>query len=385
MTEPRLPIELGEIIHPIDDLPPQLYDREFRMTCVRLDRYLGALIVELASALGLDAGDLPEAATLCRARGWAAEGELAVRWLLETLALYGHAEPSGGGWRYYGSAADVPSGARRDEAVSLFPAAAPSYRVFDLCAEGLPAVLRGERRGEELLFNPSTLGLWFEYFSNDNVLYGISNRLTAVAVERAVRPGARILEVGGGGGSAAQAILQALAAADKSPAGYLFTELHPAFLRRGTRTAQAAAPPGCEVAAQRYDINLPADEQGLAGRRFDLIVGVNTLHLATDPVAALARLRGVLSPGGALVLGELIRPEPEGPVHIELPFTLLEAYRNAPLIDGIRLRPGFIALAGWRRALERAGFADVTVLPRNLAGCVADYAGFYSGALTARG
>jgi SAM-dependent methyltransferase len=116
-----------------------------------------------------------------------------------------------------------------------------------------------------------------------------------------------------------------------------------------------------------------------------LIVGVNTLHLATDPVAALARLRGVLSPGGALVLGELIRPEPEGPVHIELPFTLLEAYRNAPLIDGIRLRPGFIALAGWRRALERAGFADVTVLPRNLAGCVADYAGFYSGALTARG
>jgi SAM-dependent methyltransferase len=268
--------------------------------------------------------------------------------------------------------------------VSAFPGAAPSYRVFGLCASGLQEVLRGERHGEELLFNPSTLGLWFEYFSNENVLYGISNRLTALAVERAVDPGARILEVGGGGGSAAQAILQTLAAVDKPPARYLFTELHPAFLRRGTRTAQAAAPPGCEVTAQRYDINLAPDEQGLAGQRVDLVVGVNTLHLATDPVGALARLRGLLAPDGALVLGELIRPEPEGPVHIELPFTLLEAYRGAPLSEGSRPRPGFIALDGWRLALERAGFTDVAVLPRNIAGCVADYPGFYSGALIAR-
>ena len=385
MTRPRLPIELAGVVHPIDDLPAHLFDLAFRAACVRLDRYIGALILELAAALGLETGEVPDAATLCRARGWAAEGELAVRWLLETLTLYGHADPADGGWRFHGGAADVPSELRRDEAVSLFPDTAPAYRVFGLCASGLPAVLRGERHGEELLFNPSTLGLWFEYFSNENALYGISNRLIAVAVERAIGPGARILEVGGGGGSAAQAILQTLAAADRPPASYLFTELHPAFLRRGTRTAQAAAPLGCRVGAQRYDINLAPEEQGLRDQRFDLVVGVNTLHLAADPVGALADLRRLIEPGGALVLGELIRPEPLGPVHIELPFTLLEAYRGAPLIDGIRPRPGFIALDGWRLALQRAGFTDVAVLPRNLAGCVVDYPGFYSGALIARG
>jgi SAM-dependent methyltransferase len=385
VTGTRLPIELAEVIHPIDDLPAQLFDLEFRTACVRLDRYIGALILELAASLGLEAGEVADAATLCRHRGWSAEGELAVRWLLETLALYGHAELADSRWRLHTGAPAVPSQLLRDEAVSLFPGTAPSYRVFGLCASGLSAVLRGERRGEELLFNPSTLGLWFEYFSNENTLYGISNQLAAVAVERAVDTGARILEVGGGGGSAAQAILQALAAADRPPAGYLFTELHPAFLRRGTRAAQAAAPPSCQVTAQRYDINLAPEEQGLAGQHFDLIVGVNTLHLATDPVGALASLRGLLSPGGTLVLGELIRPEPIGPVHIELPFTLLEAYRGAPLIEGIRPRPGFIALDGWRLALGRAEFTEVAVLPHNIAGCVADYPGFYSGALVARG
>jgi SAM-dependent methyltransferase len=370
VTRTRLPIELAEVIHPIDDLPAHLFDLGFRTACVRFDRYIGALILELAAALELESGTLPDAEALCRERGWSPEGTLAVRWLLETLALYGHAEPLDGRWRFGSGTPGVPSAARRDEATSLFPATAPSYRVFGLCASGLPAVLHGERHGEELLFNPSTLGLWFEYFSNENALYGISNRLVAVAVERAIGPGARILEVGGGGGSAAQAAMQELAAAGKPPASYLFTELHPAFLRRGTRAAQAAAPSGCQVTARRYDINLGPDEQGLAGRRFDLVVGVNTLHLAADPVGALADLRGLLEPGGALVLGELIRPEPSGPVHIELPFTLLEAYRGAPLIDGIRPRPGFIALDGWRLALQRAGFTDVAVLPRNLAGCV---------------
>ena len=385
MSASRLPIEIGETVKPIADLPPTLFDRPFRLACDRFDRYIGALVLELAATLGLEAGELPDAAALCRSRGWAADGGLAVRWLFETLRLYGHADPVSGGWVFRGGAADAPSSAHRDEALALTPALAPSYRVFDLCAEGLPAVLRGERRGEELLFNPSTLGLWFEYFANDNLLYGISNLLTAVAVERAAPPAARILEVGGGGGSAAQAVLQALQAAGKPPADYLFTELHPAFLRRGTRAAQAAAPAGCQVAARRYDVNLSPTAQQFEGGPFDVVFGVNVVHLAADPVAALADLRSLLAPGGALVLGELLRPEPEGPVHIELPFTLLDAYRSAPLLEGIRPRPGFMALDGWRTALRRAGFADVAVLPGDIAGCVADYPGFYSGALIARG
>ena len=38
--------------------------------------------------------------------------------------------------------------------------------------------------GSEILFSPARLPLWIKYFSNDNVLYGVNNRVGAVAVER---------------------------------------------------------------------------------------------------------------------------------------------------------------------------------------------------------
>ena len=49
-----------------------------------------------------------------------------------------------------------------------------------------PAFLRGEKTGEEILFSPARLPLWFDYFSNDNLLYQINNRLGAEAVARAL-------------------------------------------------------------------------------------------------------------------------------------------------------------------------------------------------------
>jgi hypothetical protein len=83
------------------------------------------------------------------------------------------------------------------------------------------------------------------------------------------------------------------------------------------------------------------------------------------------------------VLGELVRPHPLAPVHLEIPFTLLEAYRKAPLDPHVRQRPGFISEAGWTRAFVDAGFVGVTVLPANLEHCVQLYPGFYCAALVA--
>jgi len=204
-----------------------------------------------------------------------------------------------------------------------------------------------------------------------------------VAVARAARAGSSILEFGGGGGSAGEAVLRALKEADKVPARYVFTELQPAFLRRGARAVQQALPAGCELASMRFDINLDPAGQGLKGGQFNLAFGVNTLHLAHDLLAALANLRWLLRPGGALVVGELLRPRPDAAVHLELPFTLLEAYGDAPPIAGIRPRPGFMSARGWVRALEVAGFSEITVLPAQIERCAEIYPGFYSGAITA--
>jgi len=375
-----IPPELEEL-HP--DVPASLFDETLRHACERLDAYVGALTVELAQALELPANQRLELDALFAARAWNERGRLAVAWLLETLALYGRAALDSDGWRLAGGAPTVPSGELRARAEQVMPSARPAYEVLALSARSLPAVLRGELRGEEALFGPTTLGLWFEYFSNANPHYAPNNAITGLAVARAAAAGASVLEFGGGSGSAAQEVLAALAAAGLPPGRFVFTELQPAFLRRGTRAVQQVLPPGCELASMRFDINLDPAGQGLEPGRFDVVFGVNTAHLAHDLLATLSNLRGLLRPGGALVLGELLRPGPDAAVHLELPFTLLEAYRHAPLVPGIRPRPGFMSARGWVRALEAAGFSRITVLPAQIERCAEIYPGFYAGAITA--
>ena len=375
-----IPAEI-EALHP--DVPASLFDETFRHACERLDAYVGALALELAGTLELPNGQPLELDALFAERGWNERGRLAVAWLLETLALCGRADLVSDGWRLAVDAPAVPSDELRDRAEQVMPSARPAYEVLALSARSLPAVLRGELRGEEALFGPTTLGLWFEYFSNANPHYAPNNALTGLAVARAAPSGASAFEFGGGSGSAAQAVLAALAAAGIPPVRFVFTELQPAFLRRGTRAVQQALPPGCELASMRFDINLDPGGQGLEPGRFDVVFGVNTAHLAHDLLGTLSNLRGLLRPGGALVLGELLRPGPDAAVHLELPFTLLEAYRQAPLVPGIRPRPGFMSARGWVRALEAAGFSRITVLPALIERCAEVYPGFYAGAITA--
>jgi hypothetical protein len=89
---------------------------------------------------------------------------------------------------------------------------------------------------------------------------------------------------------------------------------------------------------------------------------VNVFHLARRLDAVLAEARAALAPGGALVVGEGMRPRPAVPVAAELPFRLLAAYVGVET-DAERPQAGFLTAPQWRAALERAGFADVAVVP----------------------
>lgn len=381
----RLPARIhADLANLTPEVPPGVFSDAFREACYRLDAFVEGLLVQLAATLELPHGEPVTSQGLVCARGWVPGGALAAEWVLENLELYGRAERRPEGFVV------VPGPAPRDpeqvraEAVHATPAVGPSFEVLARSAAALPAVLRGEMRGEDALFGPATLTLWFDYFSNANPLYYPNNAITAVAVARRARAGARLLEVGGGGGSCAEAVLAALTEAGRAPSCYCFTELQPAFLRRGTRAARAVAPPGCEVTSRTLDINhIPAIEE-LGGERFDVILGVNTLHLATDVVASLAGLRELLRPDGCLIAGELMRPAGTGAVHLELPFVLLDSYRDVRLDERIRPRPGFLTVEGWRRAIAQAGFAGSDLIPEAIERCVRGYPGFYAGAAVAR-
>ncbi len=385
MSQPLLPASIPEAIAALHaDLPDHIFTPAFKDACLYLDRFVGALAVEMARDLGLAVGTTHAVDSLLAQRQWSEAGRLALRWLFETLTLYGHATPTGDGWRLEHLALPTPAAAIEAEALASHPRAAPAYEVLRTAAAALPAVLAGTVRGEDVLFGANTLSLWFSYFSNDNPHYAPTNAICAAALARALPPASRILEVGGGGGSAGLAIAAELAASGKPPAFYLFTELQPAFLRRGARLLQPALGERCTFAAKTYDINQDPAVLGIEEASLDAVVAVNTLHLASDLVPTLRRLSRLLRPGGALVLGEAMRPEHTGTVHLELPFALLDSYARVQLDEDLRPRPGFLTVRQWQRALAAAGLRDVAVLPAAIQRCAELYPGFYAGAVVGR-
>jgi SAM-dependent methyltransferase len=355
-----------ERLLPAELLP--LFDDRFIGSCVLFEEYVGRLAVRIAGELGLEpAAREPGTAAEIAARAGLdpAAAPVPVEWLLATLAARGiAARDAGGRYRVAAIPADPDPREILDAQQKHDPSSLASYRMADLAAGHYPAVLRGAVSGEEALFAPDRIGAWFEYFSNDNPIYAISNRLGALAAERALPSGGEILELGGGLGSGAEAILERFAQTGRAGEirAYRFTEIAPSFLRRGQRrlSARFAAVP---LAFSRLDMDRPFAEAGLPAEPFALVAGINTLHVARDLEFTLGEIRSVLKPGGSLVLSECIRPFADRPVGIEFLFNLLGAFRAPRLVAPWRPRGGFLAPENWTAALHACGFRDATVYP----------------------
>ncbi len=98
-----------------------------------------------------------------------------------------------------------------------------------------------------------------------------------------------VLELGCGTGLFSRKLI------DRYPAGrFVLSDLAPAMLEQAR--ANLAGLPNKQVQFALLDGNLPDLD-----RRFDLIATSMTLHWLSDPLAALKRLRSLLTPRGALV------------------------------------------------------------------------------------
>jgi SAM-dependent methyltransferase len=346
-----------------------LFDDSFVRSCELLEEYVVRLAVAAFRSTGLDracAGAVTVDEAVARA-GLAPDiARVPAAWLLATLAARGWLETlDGARYRAAGPlpALDPNEIVAQQEAHD--PNCLPSYRIAALAAERYPAVLRGEITGEQALFDPEGVSAWLKYFSNANPLYAVSNAIGAIAAERALPAGGgAVLELGGGFGSGAEALLARLDAAERRPevAPYRFTELAPMFLRRAERTLRARFP-GRLLEFGALDINRPFGEAGIAPGAYALVYGVNVVHVARDLAATLGEIRTALGDGGMLVVAECVRPFAGRPIYVELAFNLLGAFRDAVLVPEWRPNGGFLTPEQWRSALEANGFADVAVFP----------------------
>ena len=338
------------------------------------DEFVYRLTLRVFEAAGLEAatrepGSTPEVAARA---GLAPEPALVpLDWILRQLAARSVLEPQPGadGPRWRRPPGPLPAlapGPIREEQVALDPSWLPAYTLAETVARDYVRFLRGEVAGEEVLFSPARFRLWIDYFSNANGLYAVNNRVGAVALaEWLPWPEATILELGGGLGSAALAVLEELDAASRLGAlgGYHFTELVPAFLRRGQQALQARFPalPGLTFAA--LDMNRPFAPQGVAPGSRSVVYAVNTLHVARDLAFTLAEIRAALAPGGRLIVSECVRMQPGQALNGEFIFNLMATFRSRPSDFPGQPPAGFLLPQQWKATLEGAGFSDVRFLP----------------------
>ncbi|OLF09647.1 hypothetical protein BLA60_17775 [Actinophytocola xinjiangensis] len=215
------------------------------------------------------------------------------------------------------------------------------------CLDALPSVLTGARSAVEVLFPGGSSAPVAAIYRGES-LVDYCNSLVARQVARAGQH-PRVLEIGAGTGSTTEAVLAALATSVR----YDVTDVSRGLLQQ----AQARlARPG--VRFRVLDIERPAAEQGFAGERYDVVVAGNVLHATRDLDAALGEVRGLLAPGGCVVLTEVTVVQPFHTVT----FGLLDGWWNFD--DETRRLPGSPLLDPhmWRDRLEAAGFRDVAIL-----------------------
>lgn len=160
----------------------------------------------------------------------------------------------------------------------------------------------------------------------------------------------RVLEVGAGGGGLTWKVVDALAG---QRADVLVTDVNRLFCAHlaaeGTRR-------GTPVRTAAFDITRPADGQGVDGP-FDLVLGLDVVHAVADVPAAVRLLRGLLAPGGELVLVETVAADPWSSMIWGLSVDWWGA------TDGLRHGGPLLDLRGWERAAVAGGLEAVDVVP----------------------
>jgi SAM-dependent methyltransferase len=376
--------------------PPELlgyFDDSFIASFDLFEEYVARLTLGLFRTLGLEAACRPDASieqAVARTGLAPAMALVPVSWILAMLASR----------KWIGTRLG-PDGIRRyrvEQALPVLdaneileqqraqdPRCLPSFEIAALAAAHYPAVLRGQATGEQALFGPEGIVPWVRYFSNENPLYAISNKVGAIAAARALPAGpAAILEIGGGLGSAADTLLGRLESSGRAAqvSSYHLTDISPLFLKRAQRNLSGRHP-HCAFQFSALDIDHPFAAAAIAPGSCSLVYGVNVLHVARDLKATLGELRNALSEDGVLVMAECVRPFPDTPLHLELIFNLLSSFREALLVPGWRPNGGFLTPEQWTTAFAANGFEDIRIFP-DIASIRDAYPGFIIAAIIAK-
>jgi SAM-dependent methyltransferase len=373
--EPFTPASFdGRALDLLSRYPPGVFTEQLHQSVELMHRYTLELSAEILDGLGvgchlqsaLTARELCSLSSLepsfCGTLAWLLEEGRTLGWLQVEDGVTSDAQQRR--YRTVSSrcAADLTS--LRTLGLTIDPGNEATLNLLDHAASIYPALARGTLNAEQALLAPEHIDLWLAYFDNANPTYAINNWTAAYSAlwRLSGRDTVRVLEIGAGASSGSAALLHVLK--EHRPATtiecYTVTEPSPFFLRRAQRQLRARHRDLC-FEFRALDIDLSWESQGIPRGSFDLVYGVNVMHVARDLQFSLSEARLTLSDGGWLVLGECLQSPSRTPILPELVFQPLQA----PVECDVEFRPraGFLAVREWIAALRRFGFRSATVEP----------------------
>ncbi|HEV7446560.1 MAG TPA: class I SAM-dependent methyltransferase [Steroidobacteraceae bacterium] len=352
--DPRVPSFLA-------GYPPELFSEKLHFSIELMHRYTLELASGLLRSLGvianLDSWCTPD--DLCRILSFDPKFCPLLRWLMEAAVELGDLtrEPHQYGMYKISGSTRPRSTALRERALAVDPANAATLDLLEHAAATYPLLARGEKTAEQLLFEPQNIALWLAYFRNDNPTYAVNNWMGALAAAQRMASRSRfsILEVGAGAGSGAEILLEVLSARGLATRieRYVVTEPSTFFLRRAQRNLTRRYP-HLPLEFGALDINKPWQAQSPSEAGFELVYGINVMHVAHDLAYSLGQARDSIAADGWLVMGECLSRYK--PIFPEFIFQMLESFGTVRTDARFRPAPGFLPPHYWRRSLAHAGF-----------------------------
>ena len=241
----------------------------------------------------------------------------------------------------------------------------PSILLLEKAADGYPDFFLGSKTAIDILITGDKMRLWSEYFNNNNSGYVVYNSFAALGLLNWMprRAGIKIMEIGGGTGSASVFFFQELQKRGliSNIKEYIFSDISPIMLMAGNRTIIRQCPDIQMVQLKTINFNKSLLSQGIKPESLDVIYGVNSIHAAEDLSHTLENIYNVLKPGGMLILSECVRPNVNGLLFQELIFNLFDNYRGVKLSE-LRPMPGFLDIKSWKNIFRNAGFKKIESL-----------------------
>ncbi|MDD2654894.1 MAG: class I SAM-dependent methyltransferase, partial [Candidatus Omnitrophica bacterium] len=226
--------------------------------------------------------------------GFSSTAKYALEWMLSFLSQSGLLKKTnvrGIPEYYYDGQENIDSRSFYKKIIEVDREVIPSCNLMEYVISEYDNFFKGIKKGIEILFANDKIYLWNDYFNNNNSGYRVYNSFGAFGVAKWIsnKKNITILEVGGGTGSATSFLLEKLKETNKLSIvdEYIFSDISPIFLRMGNKVIMSIVPDDFQYSLKKLDFDKPIIEQGFKENEFDVVYGVNSLHVAKNLATSL--------------------------------------------------------------------------------------------------